>query len=123
MEEKKLAALTSHQLEVLERFAKFEASTEEVRHKLRDVFDFDFESPVRTVLTSFLVPEPGVLVTRACILEGFERMRSEAISKIEFMHWATMLLLNDGFEIDARDEDWIAEKLNAISFGEPVTAD
>ena len=123
MEEKKLAALTSHQLEVLERFAKFEASAEEVRHKLRDVFDFDFESPVRTVFTSFLVLEPGVLVTRACILEGFERMRSEAISKIEFMQWATMLLLNDGFEIDARDDDWIAEKLNAITFGEPVTAD
>jgi len=59
----------------------------------------------------------------AHIMDAFERKRSGAISNVEFAHWATMLLLNDFYDIDSIDQDWIAEKLNAISFGEFVTQD
>jgi hypothetical protein len=108
-------------MEVLARFAGFEASIEELRSELRRVFEFDFDSPIRTAATHFQMPEPGVLVTKAHITDAFERKRSGAISDVEFVSWATMLLLNDGYEIDRADEDRIADKLNAISFGEIVT--
>jgi hypothetical protein len=61
------------------------------------------------------VPEPGALVTRKHISEALEKGRERVISQRELIDWATMLLLNDAFQLDPTDEDLIAESLHRIS--------
>jgi hypothetical protein len=38
------------------------------------------------------------------------------ISQRELIDWATMLLLNDAYQPDPKEEDFVAEWLNRISY-------
>jgi hypothetical protein len=111
-----LPALTKEQLEVLRRFASLEADIEDIRHSLAGVFEFDLEPERRTASVHFRVPEPGIAITRDHISKALEQKRLGLISKRELVYWATMLLLNDAYEPDPKDEDFVAEWLNDISY-------
>jgi hypothetical protein len=111
-----LPALTPEQLQVLRRFASFEADVDDVRHTLDGVFEFNLEPEKRTASTHFRVPEPGIPVTRDHISRALEQKRLGLISERELVYWATMLLLNDAFEPDPKDEDFVADWLNDISY-------
>jgi hypothetical protein len=110
-----LPALTERQFDVLRRFAMFKANTEEVRYALAGVFEFDLEPERRTASSHFRVPEPGIVVTRDHISNALEREQNGSISHRELIDWATMLLLNDAYQPDPKDEDFVAEWLNRIS--------
>jgi hypothetical protein len=114
-EESELPSLTPDQLDVLRRYALFEAGLEEVRAALAGVFEFDLKPQRRRATTSFRVPEPGIFITREHIANALERKRFELISERELVEWATILLLNDAYVLDPGDEDLIAEWLNDIS--------
>jgi hypothetical protein len=125
MRESELPALTAEQLDVLQRFALFEATFETLRTSLRGVFEIDFAtaptSPgkrafLRASLTKFRVPEPGIVITREHISNALERKRFELITEKDLVVWATVLLLNDAYALDPGDEDLIADWLNDISF-------
>jgi hypothetical protein len=111
-----LPALNEEQLEVLRRFASFDASLEDVRRSLAGVFEFNLEPEVRTASGHFRVPEPGVLVTRDNISKALEQKRLGLMSERDLVYWATMILLNDAYEIDPSDEDFVADWLNDISY-------
>ncbi len=111
-------------MEVLRKFALFEAGLEEMRRALAGVFEFNFEakeriaggySPARTASTYFRVPEPGILITRKHIENALERKRFGLITERDLVIWATVLLMNDAYALDPADEDLIAEWLNDIS--------
>ena len=114
-EESALPSLTPNQIDVLRRYALFEASIEEVREALAGVFDFDLKPTRRTATTSFRVPEPGIVITREHISNALERKRFELISERDLVEWATILLLNDAYVLNPGDEDLIADWLNDIS--------
>ena len=119
-EESQLPSLTTDQLEVLRRFALFEASLEEVRSSLAGISEFNFapqsvRSADRTAWTNFRVPEPGIVITREHIVNALERKRFELITEHDLTRWATMLLMNDAYSLDPADEDLIADWLNDIS--------
>jgi len=116
-----LPALTEGQLEVLRRFAWLEAGTEDVRRALAGVFDFELEPERRTSSVSFRVPEPGISITRNHINNALDKKRLGLISERELVYWATMLLLNDAYEPDPKDEDFVAEWLNDISYSLDAT--
>lgn len=124
IDESQLPSLTLEQLEVLRRFALFEATPEEVRTSLAGVFGINFEYKehskaepwFRTASTGFRVPEPGIVITREHIANALERKRFELITERDLARWATMLLMNDAYSLDPADEDLIAEWLNDISF-------
>jgi hypothetical protein len=116
-----LPALTSDQLDVLRRFASMEASVDEVRQSLSGIFEFDLTPERRTASGHFKVPEPGILITRNHISKALEQKRLGLISERELVYWATMLLLNDAYEPDPKDEDFIAEWLNNISYNLDAT--
>jgi hypothetical protein len=63
-----------------------------------------------------MIPEPGVLVTRHHISKALEHKRVGLMSERDLVYWATMILLNDAYEIDPDDEDFIADWLNDISY-------
>lgn len=111
-----LPPLSSEQIAVLQRFLVFEAKIDDVRSSLAGVFDFDFHGRSRTASTSFRIPEPGVLVKRGHISNALDRRRLGLIPDSDLIEWATMLLLNDAFEVNAEDQDFIAEWLNETSF-------
>ena len=111
-----LPSLSSEQMDFLKRFVLLEARMEDIREVLDGVFDFDFIGQSRIASTRFRVPEPGVLVTRNHILHAVERRKLGTLSEQELIFWATMLLLNDAFELDPNDQDFVAEWLNEVSF-------
>ena len=123
--ESELPALTAEQLEVLRRFALFEAGLDDLRASLAGVWEIEFESGLesagpeklmRIASGHFRVPEPGILITREHIANALERKRFELITERDLVVWATVLLLNDAYALDPSDEDLIAEWLNDISF-------
>jgi len=111
-----LPALTSGQRDVLRRFASMKASVDEVRQSLTGVFEFDLAPDRRTANVQFRVPQPGIIITRDHISNALEQKRLELISEQDLVYWATMLLLNDAYEPDPKDEEFIAEWLNDISY-------
>ncbi|HEY9126524.1 MAG TPA: hypothetical protein VIM62_05315 [Acidobacteriaceae bacterium] len=124
VKESQLPSLTSEQLEVMRRFALFEASLDELRSSLGRLFEIDFEhkdysggeSWFRTASTGFRVPEPGIVITREHIVNALERKRFDLVTERDLARWATMLLMNDAYSLDPADEDLIADWLNDISF-------
>jgi hypothetical protein len=58
----------------------------------------------------------GIILTKQHIENALNRKRLGIVSERELVLWATMVLLNDAYEIDSADEDLIAEWLNDISF-------
>lgn len=114
--------LTVGQMEILRRFRDFESGTDDIRTGLAKVFEFDFSEPVRKSKTRFRVPEPGIRVALEHISAASERAKSGQISGSELAGWATMILLNDAYELDSEDEDAIAQWLNETSMASPPTS-
>lgn len=106
---------------VLRRFAWLDATTEDIRRSLAGVFEFDLKPECRTSEVRFRVPEPGIAITRDHIDNALERKRRGLISERDLVYWATMLLLNDAYEPDPKDEDFVAEWLNDMSYNLDAT--
>jgi hypothetical protein len=129
-EESQLPPLTHQQMEVLRRFALFEATADELSSALAGVFEFNLvaretpagsSAPARSVSTQFRVPEPGIVIAREHIQNALERKRFGLISERDLVVWATVLLMNDAYALDPADEDLIAEWLNDISLNLDVS--
>jgi hypothetical protein len=116
-----LPTLTPEQLETLRRFALLQVGVEDVRRSLAGLFEFELTPKWRTTARKFRVPEPGVMITRDHISRALEQKRLGFISEQELVYWATMLLLNDAYELDPKDEDFLADWLNDISFNLDAT--
>lgn len=116
-----LPELTAEQMTVLSRFAHFEASLDEVRRALAGVFDFELNPERRSASTYFRIPEPGIVITREHILQALELKRRGLIFEQDLVYWATMLLLNNAYQLDPKDEDFVAEWLNNISYNLDAT--
>jgi hypothetical protein len=122
IKESQLPPLTDPQLDVLRRFAWFDAGIVELRRTLTGVFEFHLElQPVggalhrRSAAGRFRLPEPGIVITREHIANALERRRFDLVSERDLAEWATILLINDAYVLDPADEDLIAEWLNDIS--------
>jgi hypothetical protein len=122
--ESQLPSLTTGQMDVLRRFALFEASADELAGALGGVFEFNLVAretpaggyaPARTASTHFRVPEPGIVITRDHIENALERKRFGLITERDLVVWATVLLMNDAYALDPADEDLIGDWLNDIS--------
>lgn len=81
-------------------------------------FDFDAaeHEGKRWMENNFIAPEPGVLITKWHIENALAKKRDGEITDGHLIEWATMLLMNLGYELDEKDEDLIAQWLNDISF-------
>lgn len=102
-------------MDVLRRFALLQVGVEDVRRSLAGVFEFELRPEQRTAKTYFRTPEPGIVITREHISKALEQKRLGLISERELVYWATMMLLNDAYEPDPTDEDFVAEWLNDVS--------
>jgi hypothetical protein len=87
-------------------------------------FDFDAKANkgTRSMENNFVVPEPGILVTKQDIDNALSKRKRQEVTDKELVEWATMLLMNDAYELDQKDEDLIAESLNDLSFGQRITS-
>ena len=110
--------LTEEQLSVLRRFAELDADLETLLRALAGAFDIYFAPDVlyRTATNHFRIPDPGIPITRAHIENALSLKREGRVSERDLVHWATVILMNDAYEIDTTDQDLIAEWLNDISF-------
>lgn len=122
IQESQLPPLTDTQLDVLRRFALFDAGIDELRRTLNGVYDFHLELQTvggtlerRSASERFRLPEPGIVITREHIQNALERRRFDLISERDLAEWATILLLNDAYVLDSAEEDLIAEWLNDLS--------
>ncbi len=109
-------SLTEEQLSILRRFASFDAGIDEIRRALSGVFQINLQPELRTAERRFKIPEPGVRITKEHISRALENKRLGLISERDLVYWATMILLNDAYEINPEEEDFIADWLNDISY-------
>jgi hypothetical protein len=122
VQESQLPPLTEAQLDLLRRFALFEANTQELRRTLTGLYEVNLELQTvggrlqrRSAAGRFRLPEPGIVITREHIQNALERRRFDLITERDLAEWATILLMNDAYVLDPADEDLIAEWLNDIS--------
>jgi len=117
--------LSNKQMDMLRRYALFEAGLDEMLRAMAGAFDISFDGKEQGVAAGtqrrsannrFPIPEPGIVITREHISNALERKRFSLISERDLVYWATVLLLNDAYVFDPGDEDLIAEWLNDISF-------
>ena len=112
--------LTEQELKCLERFAIFEISLDQLRSCLRSVMEFDFEGHTdadrRSMQLNFIAPDPGVLITKWHIENALTKKRNGEITDSQLIEWATMLLMNHGYQLDESEDALVAEWLNDISF-------
>lgn len=94
---------------------------EELRRTLDGVFDFCLDPENRSSTSSFRVPEPGVLITREHINKALDQKRFGLISERDLVYWATLILMNEAYELEPADEDFIADWLNDISYSLDAT--
>jgi hypothetical protein len=114
-------SLTEEQLAVLSRFARFDVGLEELRCALEGVFDFRLDPENRSSSSSFRVPQPGIVITREYIEKALEQKRLGLVSERDLVYWATLILMNEAYELDPADEDFIADWLNDISYSLDAT--
>jgi hypothetical protein len=115
--------LTAEQRRVLEEYSWLEVGLDEVRRVLRAVMEFNFEADKRWLNTYFLVPEPGIPITREHIACALSKKREGRITERDLVYWAAMLLMNDAYEFDQNDVDFISDWLNDISYDLDATND
>jgi hypothetical protein len=108
--------LTDEQVAVLARYLRLDVGLDEVRRVLSGVFEFSLEPETRSASMRFRVPEPGILVARTHISNALEQKRLGLISEKDLTYWATFILLNEAYELDPPDEDFIADWLNDMSY-------
>ena len=68
------------------------------------LLEFNLEPETRTSSGHFKVPEPGVLITRDHISAALDQRRLGLMTESDLVYWATMILLNDAYEIDPQDD-------------------
>jgi hypothetical protein len=111
-----LQILTDGQLRSLELFAWLDISISQLLNDCRNVMGFEFGPVERRFSGRFQLPQPGVLITKQHVENALKRRHLRIVSERDLVLWATMILLNDAYEIDPSDEDLIAEWLNDLSF-------
>ena len=125
MPEPEQPPLSHDQMDVLRRYAMFEANLDEMLQSMKGAFDISFDgreqvgssaTQRRSANNRFPIPEPGIVITREHISNALERKRFGLVTERDLVYWATVLLLNDAYVFDPGDEDLIAEWLNDISF-------
>jgi hypothetical protein len=125
MPEPEQPPLSDEQMNVLQRYAMFEAGLDEMLRSMKGAFDIDLDAQEetgpgitqrRSANNRFPIPEPGIVITRNHISNALERKRFGLITERDLVYWATVLLLNDAYVFDPGDEDLIADWLNDISF-------
>ena len=114
-EQIKRRPLTRHERVALERFARLKISLEELQHALGKMLEVNFKEEERRLNSHFLLPEPGVRIELKYVHEAMGKHARGEITTQQLSEWAAMLLLNDAYDWQGKDEDEIADWLNEIS--------
>jgi len=118
-----LPKMTPGQLAALERYARLEIGIDDIRCALRGQVEFNFEPENRWIDQRFNIQKPGIVVTREHIQNALTKKRLGQVGERDLVYWASMLLMNDAYEFDSKDEDFIASWLNDISYNLDPTLD
>jgi hypothetical protein len=107
--------LTAEEREFLAKFARLEVSMEQLCEHLHGMLEVNFGPTERRLISYFLLPEPGVRVTKDDIRCVLDKQWKGEISERELSEWASMLMLNEAYDWSGPDEDEIADTLNELS--------
>jgi hypothetical protein len=99
----------------LEEYAGLKTSLDQLRESLRGVLEFDFQDKERKLTSHYGTPHPGVRIELKHIRDAMDKHARGEVSTEQLADWATMLLLNDAYRWNGKDEDEIAELLHEIS--------
>lgn len=68
---------------------------------------------------TFLMSSSGIVVSMTHVENALHRKQLGTASDQDVVLWATMILLNEAFDIDEADNDHTSDCLNDFSFGIP----
>jgi len=102
----------------LEQYARLEVSLEDLRRRLAEVLDFDFQSThshTRRLTPYFELPDPPIQIEKWHLENAIRKTSLGQITKRELEDWASMLLMNEAYDWEGPDEDSIADRLNELA--------
>ena len=109
--------LLKEEVDALERFLRLEISLNDLRKRLKDALEFDFQCKQPWLQEHFITPEPGISVETWHIENALEQKRLGRISERDLAEWASMILMCLAFDIEENgDHDLIADWLHDLSF-------
>lgn len=109
--------LNPGEIQALKDYAALRLSAEQMRFALREAMTVRVDGPKRSLEFYFDNSTPDVLITRQDIERALEKRRAQLITEDELSEWASMLLLNDAYGFDPKDEALIVAWLNDLSYG------
>ncbi len=110
-----MSQLSKKHRKALEEYGALKTSLDQLRESLRGVLEFDFQDKERKLTSHYGTPDPGVRIELEHIRHAMDKHAKGEISTEQLADWATMLLLNDAYRWNGKDEDEIAEQLHEIS--------
>jgi hypothetical protein len=109
--------LNAAEVQALGDYADMKVTFEQMRFALRDAMSIEVDGPKRSLVFFFDNSKPEVVITRRHIERALDMRRARLITEQELSEWASMLLLNDAYDFEAKDEELIVGWLNDLSYG------
>lgn len=79
----------------------------------------NFEGNPRTFCSFYLLPQPGVPIQKEDVTRALEAHTRGEISGEELRLWAAMLLLNEPYDFEGPDQDFVADLVNELAMIAP----
>ena len=111
--------LSEKEREALVDFLEFRLPLDEFGKRIKGRMTFDFRPShaanyTRGVTKSCAPAKPPVVVTRRHLIRAHGAWKREQVSLLDLKDWASMLTMNDDYELVESESELIAEWLNTI---------
>ncbi len=83
--------------------------------RIWDMMQVSFDGNPRIFFSSYLLPQPGVLVEKEDVFRALRVHNLGEISDEELRLWAAMLMLNEAYNFEGPDEDFVADVINELA--------
>jgi hypothetical protein len=77
--------------------------------------DFIYNEKMRLVNLNQVFAGPKVRITREHVENALEKRRLKQISERDLINWATMVMINDAYYWERKDEDAVGEWVERLS--------
>jgi len=113
-----MSGLTFEERRAMERFRDLEITIEQLRSALKRRVAFNFEPHgfyTRGITKHTDPAQPAVPVTLKHMREAYAAWKAKEIGTHDLCNWAAMLTMNDDYEINAVESEFICVWLNSMA--------
>jgi hypothetical protein len=93
-----------------------EVSLDDVCRALDGLVEFSFDPEDCWINEVYLIPRPGITVTREHVENALSKWRTGQIGERDMVCWASLLLMSEVYEFDPKNPDFVGDSLTDIKY-------